>query len=301
MGKAIIIIVVLSLTILAISSTSFVKVASTEDFITRHLEWGYKGRRWTWNLRVPLSSLSRFKSVSAADRMRYCFVSHRYRGFFITALVGYSFFVTTEDPCMIEVARGLQEISRREGWESHDEVSFVLAFVQSLSYTRDDVSTGYIDYPRFPVETLLDGEGDCEDTSALFATMAKIMGYDVVLICPMRHVAVGVSGDEGFSGVYHLHEGKRYFYAETTEKGRRIGEVPSEYRGVATIVPIRLDDDGDGLSSYKELILKTSPLDADSDDDGLKDGQEVSFGTNPTVVDVWWPFLLRKTLNGKTK
>lgn len=41
------------------------------------------------------------------------------------------------------------------------------------------------------------------------------------------------------------------------------------------------DSDGDGLSNFKEVLLKTNPVEKDSDGDGFEDGYELNNGSNP--------------------
>lgn len=106
--------------------------------------------------------------------------------------LGYLFFVTTKDSYMQRAVQRLQIFSERRDWGTYDAVSFILAFVQSLPNTSNSITTGYDEYTRFPLETLVDGGGDCEDTSILFITLIRILGYDSVFIDLPRHLAVGL-------------------------------------------------------------------------------------------------------------
>jgi hypothetical protein len=129
------------------------------------------------------------------------------------------------------LAYKLNETTAELGYGDYDKVSFVLAFVQSLPYTSDNVTEGYNEYPRFPIETLVDGGGDCEDTSILFATITLIMGYGTVYLNPTGHYAVGILGS-GITGTYWEHpEGsnRTYYYCETTGDNFKIGQLPLEF------------------------------------------------------------------------
>jgi hypothetical protein len=197
--------------------------AAAEDHVDRHFEWKYRGRTWTWDLSIPLEIYNTYNLVTPSERI----------------LEEYCFLVTTKDPFIMEAANELHAFSQREGYGSYDEVSFVLAFVQSLPYTSDYETSGYEEYPRFPIETLVDYGGDCEDTSILFATMITLMDYDAVLIKLPEHMAVGVWAEGGVNVGYYEHDGKKYFYCETTNEGWKIGQIPSEYESLkATIVSI---------------------------------------------------------------
>ena len=96
-------------------------------------------------------------------------------------------------------------------------------------------STGYQDYPRFPVETLVDNVGDCKSHSILFATLMLNLGYDTVFINPPDHLAVGVLGNN-LEGTYWIYNNKTYYYCETTGVGFKIGELPDQFTGITAYV-----------------------------------------------------------------
>jgi hypothetical protein len=139
------------------------------------------------------------------------------------------------------LADKLNESASEMGYGSYDKVSFVLAFVQSLRYTSDNVTEGYNEYPRFSIETLVDEGGDCEDTSILFATITLIMGFGTVYINPPDHYAVGILGENlhGTYWEYPTDSNKTYYYCETTGDGFKIGQLPDQFTGqTAYIYPI---------------------------------------------------------------
>ena len=112
-----------------------------------------------------------------------------------------------------------------------------------MPYAEDIVTTGYDEYARYPLETLVDYGGDCEDTSILMAALLKAMGYDAVLLYfsgDPGHVAVGVAGQ--FSGSYFDYQGAKYYYLETTGSGWEIGDIPPEYEhksaNIYQIIPV---------------------------------------------------------------
>jgi hypothetical protein len=124
----------------------------------------------------------------------------------------------------------IQETARQQSFSEFETLGFAASFVQSLPYVSDNVSTAYDEYPRYPIETLVDNGGDCEDTSILMASLIKAMGYGVVLLSFPQHVAVGVAGGEGVYGTYWEYAGRKYYYLETTGTGWEIGDIPKEYK-----------------------------------------------------------------------
>lgn len=143
------------------------------------------------------------------------------------------------------VASLLANISKREGFGGYEQAEFALAFVQSLPYAFDNVSTPYDDYPRYPSETIYADGGDCEDTAILMAAILKKMGYDVVLLGLPRHVAAGILCDpSGFNRTVasYPYNGREYCYLETTGEGYGIGELPGIYTSATEVVVIPLRD-----------------------------------------------------------
>jgi hypothetical protein len=185
------------------------------DYYHEDFKWSYKGSEWTWSLDIPQSLYEAYKSVPVSTRT-------------MNGVGGYGFLTTTNDAYIKMVADKLEEAASKKNYEPYDQVSFVLAFVQSLPYTSDQVTSGYDEYPRFPLETLVDNGGDCEDTSILFATLTLIMGYGTVYINPPDHCAVGVLGNN-LHGYYYTYNNKTYYYCETTGNGWEIGQIPTEF------------------------------------------------------------------------
>ena len=127
------------------------------------------------------------------------------------------------------IAEEFRKLAKKNNWTAEQIANFVLSFVQCLPYTVDDVSTGVDEFPRFAIETLVAGGGDCEDTTILAGSIFLVLDYDLVCLNPKGHLALGIEGK--FPGAYFEHNGKRYFYSETTGTGWEIGNLPEIYRG----------------------------------------------------------------------
>lgn len=124
-----------------------------------------------------------------------------------------------------------------------DPAQTILEFVHRIVY---DVSIeSDREYVRYPLETLVERNGDCEDLTILAASLMKSIGIDVALInIPggiidgknvTGHMPLGVAGN--YSGSYYEFEGKKYFYAETTgthwagiPSSWTIGQIPEEMK-----------------------------------------------------------------------
>lgn len=185
------------------------------DTINRQYDWRYDEREWQWTLAIPQSLYDYY-----VERPR-------------AMTEDYSIYITHpgDDEYIDTLIDKIKEVAANAGYDEVETVNFAVSFVQSLPYTVDSVTTAYDEYPRYPIETLVDNGGDCEDTSILMAAILHQMGYGTVLISLPNHMAVGILGSEGMSGTYWPHADGKYYYLETTGEGWEIGELPPEYTG----------------------------------------------------------------------
>lgn len=132
-----------------------------------------------------------------------------------------------------EMTSGLAGAFRRKAQKDNFSewrlVNTVIDFVQSLEYQAE---TG--EYPKYPIETLKDGGGDCEDTSILLSAILDKLGFDCVMLSPPGHMAVGLS-IVGATGKRYVYSGKDYYYVETTGMNWEVGAVPKQYDAPAKV------------------------------------------------------------------
>jgi len=192
--------------------------------VTQHYGWNYGYSTWHWDLPIPMSLYVEYwerERPSSWDEWTYMAKD------------------PDDDYYIDQMIQGINEAAIKEGFTEKEKVDFVIAFVQSLPYTEDDVATRWDEYPKYPVETLFDRGGDCEDTSILVAALLDRLGYDVAILIldDEDHAAVGVS-IRGIYGTYYEYEGEEYFYLETTGDGWKIGEMPDFEDTYAYIYPL---------------------------------------------------------------
>ncbi len=192
--------------------------------LVRDFEWEYADQTWSMRLHIPAALYDYYSSRERAPTENY------------------SVYVTDpmDDSLIEDLAGKLRRTTGPEGLSRLELLRFVIAFVQSLPYASDALTTGYDEYPRYPVETLVDVGGDCEDSSILMAAILQAMGHDAVLIRLPEHMAVGILREPGMNGACYDHNGRCYLYLETTGKGWQIGEIPDQYKDeTATIYEIK--------------------------------------------------------------
>jgi predicted transglutaminase-like cysteine proteinase len=114
-----------------------------------------------------------------------------------------------------------------------EKINFVASFVQSIEYKNDDPQNASYEYPRYPLETLKEQRGDCEDKAILTAALLWDLGYNVSLIRLPQHMAVGVHLNETIPLYsYYIDQ---YYFLETTTLHMTLGKVPPEYEGLTNI------------------------------------------------------------------
>ncbi len=143
----------------------------------------------------------------------------------------------------------LTQMAQSRTLDVYNQLCNALALVQSIAYVSDAQSKGKEEYWRYPVETLWDGCGDCEDKAILLCAIYRAL-FRAAVDPSMRlraflllstiegHAAVAVGGPNLALpvGNYFVIDGVKYYFCETTAEGR-VGEVPA---GIdpATYVPI---------------------------------------------------------------
>lgn len=138
-----------------------------------------------------------------------------------------------------DIVASFREGGEKWGLSDLDNVFNVVSFVQSLQYVSDASSRGTDEYVRYPIETLVDGIGDCEDVVILAASILHEMGYDVLLVMLPEHLALAVKYDKLFPGTYYEVDGERYYYLEMTGEGWDLGQIPDLYQDkTATLIPL---------------------------------------------------------------
>ncbi len=119
-----------------------------------------------------------------------------------------------------------RSVRDQRGLDADRYAEMLTAYVQSVTYRvdPDDLS------PKFPVETFVEGAGDCDDKTLLLAALLAREGYDVAVLMfePEQHVALGIRAD----GIAYRDTG--YAYVETTVPSY-IGQVPESLEGGITL------------------------------------------------------------------
>lgn len=198
------------------------------DFLQRQYTWAFEMQ----NRQTGATKSVDFEVNLEISSKKYTECKRRHRNLFI-----WHYHVYAQNPTreVWKLARYFTEKGEKYQFSAYHQVCNVLTFVQqSIRYTRDICTkTGDVsDYPKYPLETLVEGTGDCEDTVILAAAILACMGFKVAVLMAPRHAALGVAGIPNLSGaaILHTESNVSYFFAETTGLGWTPGQVPSEFR-----------------------------------------------------------------------
>ncbi|MFW6135139.1 MAG: hypothetical protein ACOC5R_06145, partial [Elusimicrobiota bacterium] len=186
--------------------------------IPQTFTWSYGGYTWEWTEFIQEDWYDYYKAKTRSSHPGIDYV-------------------TSNDPFIKKIA---EEISDKERGDIN-KTWLAISFVQSLPYV-DDVFTGYNEYPKYPVETFFEKNGDCEDVSYLAASIIDAMNIATVLVVlpgHPGHMAIGVWMDCDSSGTYYEIGDRCYYYVETTTADVTSREIFDRYKSTkATLIKV---------------------------------------------------------------
>ena len=156
--------------------------------------------------------------------------------------------------------------------DDEDFANAVLMIVHQISYVETLPA-------KYPVETIIENEGDCDLFSFIAASIMKAGGLDVVLLYYEHeaHMNIGVSlshvpSDARMQTYYFTHNDVKYYVAECTgenwQGGWRVGECPDSLKvegaQIVTLESCEQWAPGQVSASYKTLESSTISLSVSS-------------------------------------
>jgi len=217
-GQAILVPFLLSLLLLlSVPLVTTGQGASTEQSYT----WHYAERTWNLTHRFSTEHYRFFRTLPRIlDYTKYTDYVNDPR----------------DDDQLQSLIDALERLAAEAGLDAWEKLNLVIAFVQSIPYVSESC-----EYPRYPLETLVERKGDCEDAAILAAALLRQMRFDVVLLAFLEenHMALGVRLIPPVPVEYspYAWNGGTYYYLEPTTVGWEIGEIPDLYRSLPTVLP----------------------------------------------------------------
>ncbi|GEM_PF-7006536 len=186
--------------------------------------------QWTLEVEIPSSAYYEAKNTYRLPR---------------TYVQGYALYVQPYDPVVKDIAAKLKTMAASKGYDSYLTANFVLSFLQTIPHALDNESVGIQDYPRYPVETLVDYTGDCEDFNALYASIIQSspFNYDSILVYLSNgvsaHIAVGLNVNPPSIGglAYWTYMGTKYYYADAMAPLPMVGLPWDPFTWEAILIP----------------------------------------------------------------
>lgn len=178
----------------------------------------------------------------------------------------YSKFITPK--AVKSMAKAIASAIPKNRYKDEQFTNAVLEVIQQFSYRECDI--------KYPVETIVNGFGDCDVLSILAASILKAEGLDVILLYYVdenpRHMNIGVHLSH--TPVYHNwwsplvhyeHNGKKYWVAECTPLWKwRVGDQPQNFmNSKPRVIPIEnLEENSPGCiyASLNKPSQKISSL-----------------------------------------
>lgn len=194
--------------------------AQTDGWFTVRHSWDCNGRDYSIELEISEELYDYYQNEREHLAYEYRIEDAE------TPVNFYSFILSDYDRPFI---RELADRFAERAFSDFDKVNLAMTFVQSFPYAYDDDSKGEDEYVRYPIETLVDGCGDCEDKVVLLASLLHEMGIDFILLSLPEHLALAVRCEGVVAERYVSFRNKKYYYVETTMEGWEIGQVPPDY------------------------------------------------------------------------
>jgi PKD repeat protein len=200
----------------ATTEVEIANVINTSGTVSRHYEWEYDGESESCDLDISLDLYRYYKS-----QLRVAFAHRDYDEYVLDPL----------DDEYLETVTA--EILVSSAGDYHAQLENALFFVQKcIEYVYDPY---WYEYPRYPVEMLVDQIGDCEDTAILYTSLVRTLGHGALMVAVdtsgdgvADHMIAWVPVEQSFitqhpDRSFWDYHGKVYAFAETAVEG---GYVP---------------------------------------------------------------------------
>ncbi len=185
------------------------QATEAEKLKEKKWRWLYNGETYELDITIPKGMYEYYKAKPHPANMDYA----------------YYVLDPGDDGVIEDLAKKLNALLARENIVDYEEkIYFASAFVQgNFIYKRDVETKQCLEYPRYPIELLAEGVGDCEDSAIITAAILEKMGIDVAILNlePRRgyksgHQTIAVACPKPKGQYYRDERGKTYCYFEST-------------------------------------------------------------------------------------
>ena len=146
-----------------VASRTVSVLAVPDGQLLRRYTWQYKGAEKALETLIPESLYLRYHSQDRQPLVD----NYKYDDYVLDPL---------DDPTLLDIADALRA---KIGGGDTEFAKFALSFVQGgITYTLDQPG---LEYPLYPLETLVDKKGDCEDTTILYVSLLRAQGISSMI------------------------------------------------------------------------------------------------------------------------
>jgi PKD repeat protein len=197
------------------TATVGLRVTTTVDTsrtIARHYDWAHDEEAQSCDLEISRDLYAYYKS-----QPRIAWGLRDYDEYVLDPL---------DDEYLEAVTQEILGTTASDRYAAFEDALF---FVQNcIEYVYDPL---WYEYPRYPVEMLVDQIGDCEDTAILYASLVRTLGYGALMVAVdtsgdgnADHMVVWVPVEQAFVDLhpdrsFWDYGGKTYAFAETAVEG----------------------------------------------------------------------------------
>jgi len=204
---------------------------TVSGIVTRELSWNYDGHSYSLRLQMDYRDVEYARTYYSPDERRADRPDHVRDKTFVTMSYTDAHMAPYTEHAVDSLISSYR--SSHGTVDEYDFLNFLLVFTQNIEYQEDAEYTGYDEYWKFPLETLYDQGGDCEDTSLLFLALAHEcsdkLGFEnriALQILPQHAAAAVIISDmEGYDVNPY-----GFIFGETTATGYDLGDIPSKVR-----------------------------------------------------------------------
>ena len=196
---------------LAVHQTAYPSIpvnGSNTSTTTVHLDFPFMEDRVTGDITLDLAPYYGAKSAGSKSMPLFGCSPERYY-----SAIAYD---PAQDEMYAELLGFFDAYTKGHALTSDEYIELLTTYVQNIPYKTSGREI------KFPIETVIDGWGDCDDKSILLAGLLDKKGYDagVFLFIKDDHMAAGVKG-----GSQTEYEDSGYSLIETTRYAY-VGEIP---------------------------------------------------------------------------
>ncbi len=139
-----------------------------------------------------------------------------------------------------------KELSSSKKYSAYELAGVILNFIQNIPYERPmniakkDSGTNILDYFT-PNEVAEYKKGDCDSKALFLLIIYRRLGYDAILFHSSHYGHVMTGLNINATGKYLVHEGKKYYFVETTYPDWKIGDLPPNMNDINKwkVVPVK--------------------------------------------------------------